>query len=523
MLETEDLRTAKNPNVLSGFLRRSRTQKAETFAGYEGEIVPEELHEECGVFGVYGAEHAAVLTHCGLIDLQHRGQNSSGIAASDGRKLRVHKGNGLVAEVYRKDRWVQIPLPAWVKSLFPSFSDSIHLRGDVDKLRGKIAVGHDRYKTSDGRDGTQPICREGRTKAGKRFEFALAHNGNISSPGRLKEFLASKRISFENLTDSEMVAEAIAARIGQGASLETAVSEIYPLIVGAFSILVMDKSNLIAIRDRCGIRPLSVGTIGEGRYAFSSETAAFDRINAVHLRDVAPGEMVVVNEKGLKAVQLAEGNQKLDIFEFVYFSRPDSVLLGKQVHGVRENFGKELAKEHPLDVDIVIAVPNTAIPAAAGYAEALTIPYKEGLFKARDRGRTFIEDTQVEREKAVERKLRAIPHVLKGKRVAVLDDSIVRGTTSKKIVRMLRDAGAAEVHFVVTSPPFKYPDFYGIDTPDQKDLIAANMTEDQIRDFLGADSLHYLSYEGMIRATGLPEDVFNTSCFTGRYPIEVAG
>ncbi len=450
---------------------------------HENTLPRRELVESCGVFGVYGDDNAAQLTLSGLSDLQHRGQDSSGIAASDGKEIRYHKKEGLVAQVFKN--------------------------GVIKKLPGHIAIGHDRYATSKG-----PDAKHAQPTYIADVDIALSHNGNISSTEPLEAFLTLKGINHGKLSDSEMIAEAVAVHIREGLTLEEAIKKVYPIIIGAFSMMIMDKTNLIAIRDKCGIRPLSIGTVEKnGATVFSSETCAFNPIGAKHLRDVNPGEMVVVNKEGIRSEQLAEGTQKLDIFEFVYFARPDSMLLGKSVHEVRENFGKELAKESRLDVDIVISVPNTGIPAATGYAEATGIPYKQGLFKARDR-RNFIDPEN-------ETKLIAIPSVVRGKKVAVIDDSIVRGTTSKKIVQMLKDAGATEVHFLVTSPPVKYPDFYGIDTPNQEELIGAQKTPEEICEFLGATSLHYLSYDGMIRATELPEEIFNTSCFTGKYPIDI--
>ncbi|OGG43735.1 amidophosphoribosyltransferase [Candidatus Kaiserbacteria bacterium RIFCSPHIGHO2_01_FULL_48_10] len=450
-----------------------------------------ELREECGVFGVYGAENAATLVLSGLQDLQHRGQDSSGIATSDGKNLYYHKEAGLVAKVYTER--------------------------DMHGLPGRIAIGHDRYSTSKGFGArhAQPVFIDD-------VGLALAHNGNISALKPLEEFLVSKKISPTKFSDSEMIAEAIAVQMREGMPLPEAIQTTFPILVGAFSMLVMNKENLIAVRDAHGIRPLSIGTFGPKKregYVFSSETCAFPPIGATHLRDVRPGEMVIIGEKGMQSVKLAKGSQKLDIFEFVYFARPDSSLLGRTVYTVRKNFGRELAKEHPLDVDLVMPVPQTAIQAAIGYSHETGIPYEECLIKARDR-RTFIEPAQL-REHGVKTKLTAVQETIQGKRVAVVDDSIVRGTTSRQIVEMVKNAGAKEVHFLVTSSPVKFPDFYGIDTPKQEELIAAHKTPEEIRQFLGADSLHYLSYEGMIRATGLPEHMFCTSCFTGEYPIQI--
>ncbi|MDZ4227443.1 MAG: amidophosphoribosyltransferase, partial [Patescibacteria group bacterium] len=286
------------------------------------------------------------------------------------------------------------------------------------------------------------------------------------------------------------------------------------------SILLMSQDSLIAVRDRCGIRPLALARLNGG-YVVASETCAFAPIGAEFEREVRPGEMLVIDENGARSEQLAEPDPKLDIFEFVYFARPDSVLLGKSVYEVRRSFGVQLAKEYPLEADVVIPVPETAIASAIGYAQTLKLPFEMGLTKNRYIHRTFITPEQHVREQGVKAKLTPIPHVVRGKRVVVFDDSIVRGTTSQKIVKMLFDAGAKEVHFLVASPPVKFPDFYGIDTPKQSDLIAATKSVEEIEKYLGATSLHYLSFEGMIEATGMPADQFCTSCFTGIYPIDI--
>ena len=317
-----------------------------------------------------------------------------------------------------------------------------------------------------------------------------------------------------------MIAESIAHYKREGLSLEDSIQKVFPLMTGAFSILIMDKEHLIAIRDTYGVRPLSFGSLNGG-YVFSSETCAFHTIGATYIRDVLPGEMVIIDKHGEHSISLAKGTQKLDIFEFVYFLRPDSMLLGKSVYHVRRNFGIELANECPIDADVVIPVPETAIPVAIGYSAKSGIPFEMGLIKNRYIHRTFIQPEQHIREQGVKLKLTPLPEVIRGKRIVVIDDSIVRGTTSKQIVKMLFDAGAKEVNFLVSSPPVTYPDFYGIDTPSQKDLIAAEKSPDEIRQYLGATLLHFLSYDGMIRATELSEDLFSTSCFTGKYPIDI--
>ena len=449
-----------------------------------------EIGEKCGVFGIYGKGlDAARLTFFGLYALQHRGQESSGIATSNGQELFCHKKMGLVAQVFAEK--------------------------DILKLPGYISVGHNRYSTSKGSSvkHAQPSIIED-------VGLALVHNGNLPSTKLLEEFLASKNITYKMLSDSEMIAEAVAVYMREGLQLEEAVQKVFPMMTGAFSILMMDKHSLVAIRDSYGVRPLSMATLNGG-YVFASETCALHPIGAKFLRDVEPGEMIVVNESGMRSVKVAWGQQKLDIFEFVYFARPDSHLLGKSVYEVRRNFGAQLAKEYPVKADVVIPVPETSIPAALGYSSALGIPFEMGLIKNRYIHRTFIQPEQHIREQGVKIKLTPLPEVISGKKVVVIDDSIVRGTTSRQLVAAIKEAGAQEVHFLVSSSPVRYPDFYGIDTPDQKDLIAARKSPEDIKEYLGSTSLHYLSFDGMVRATGLPLSVFNTSCFTGDYPIDI--
>ncbi|MEY4747436.1 MAG: hypothetical protein RLZZ416_485 [Candidatus Parcubacteria bacterium] len=478
----------------------------------------ERLGEKCAVFGAYGKGlDVARLSFFGLFALQHRGQESAGIATGDGDIIKVHKGMGLVSQV---------------------FTDEL-----IGSLKGHVAIGHNRYSTTGGSKvkHAQPMLAAGSAALQKKDygdtspslldsvslssgpddgAIALVHNGNLPSTTELDAFLLAKKVGTDEFSDSRMIVEAIAALMREGRELETAIKEIYPLLTGAFSILIMSKDKLIAIRDRCGIRPLSLGQLNGG-HIIVSETCALPPIGAAFVRDIKPGEMLVIDEKGARSEQLAPANPKIDIFEFVYFARPDSMLLGKSVYEVRRNFGVELAKEYPLHADVVIPVPETAVASAIGYAQALGIPFDMGLTKNRYIHRTFITPEQHVREQGVKAKLTPITDVVRDKRVVVFDDSIVRGTTSKQIVKMLFEAGAREVHFLVASPPVKYPDFYGIDTPKQAELIAATKSIAEIERFLGATSLRYLSYDGMIRATGLPESQFCTSCFTGVYPIDI--
>lgn len=448
------------------------------------------LNEKCAVFGVYGkGMDTARMTYFGLYALQHRGQESSGIAVSNGRQIKILKGTGLVPQVYTEPQ--------------------------LQKMKGHIAIGHNRYSTSGGSfsEHTQPV-------GGKHDIVTLAHNGNLPITRKLQQFLSSKGIFIGKCNDSELIHMAIRYYLIKHHSLEDAITNVLPLLTGAYCLLIMTKDKLAAVRDPHGIRPLSIGK-ANGGYVFSSETPGIDIVDGTFIRDVNPGEMVVVDKHGLKSYQLATPNQKLDIFEFVYFSRPDSVLLGKSVYEVRRNLGVQLAKEYPIKADVVIPVPDSSIPAAIGYAATLTLPFEFGLVKNRYVGRTFILPDQRLRDKSVKMKINPIKELIAGKTLVVIDDSIVRGTTAKKLVKMLRDAGAKKVHLLSSSPPVRFPDFYGIDTPLQKDLIAAHMSIKEIETYVGADSLNYLSYQGLIKATGLPESTFCTSCFTGEYPIAI--
>ena len=446
------------------------------------------LGEKCAVFGVYApGQEASRLVHTGLWTLQHRGQESTGISVSDGTVIRTHKGQGLVAHVY----------------------DEASLR----PLVGHIAIGHNRYSTSggDGLRHSQPVT-------GGANLLSLAHNGNLPSVTLLSRALTDAAVDPGDANDSELMHAVLERELEMGASLEDAVRRNFPLFTGAFSLALLTGSSLAAVRDARGIRPLALGRLGDG-YIVSSESCAIDAIGGTFLRDVRPGELVVIDENGLRSVQITAGREQLDIFEFVYFARPDSILLGRRVNEVRRQFGINLAHEHPVRADVVIPVPDSGVPAAIGYSGETGIPLDFGLLKNRYIHRTFIRPAQSLRESGVRMKLNPIVEVLRGKRVAVVDDSIVRGTTSRQIVQMLRGAGASEVHFLVSSPPVRFPDVYGIDLPNAADLLASRMSVEQIRQFIGADSLSYLSYEGMIDATGLQEHNFSTSCFSGVYPI----
>lgn len=448
------------------------------------------IGEKCAVFGIYGRGlDVSRLTFFGLYALQHRGQESSGIASTDGEKIFCYKNSGLVSQVYNEET--------------------------IKSLTGYIAVGHNRYSTSSGTDlkHAQPIEVADNS-------IVLVHNGNLPTTTKLVDFLKKRGVEPTNTSDSKLITEAIYCLTGEGMELEKAVEQIFPLMTGSFSILIMNKDKLIAVRDQHGIRPLSIAKLNGG-YVFASETCAFHPIGAKHIGDVRPGEMVVVDADGLHRKQIVKSKQKLDIFEFVYFSRPDSHLLGKSVYEVRKNFGIELACEYKIDADVVIPVPETAIPVAIGYASATGIPFEMGIIKSRYIHRTFIEPEQHIREQGVKLKLAPLKEIIKNKRVIVVDDSIVRGTTSRQIVKMLFEAGAKEVHFLVSSPPVKFPDFYGIDLSKQSELLATNKSIDEMNKYLGSTSLHFLTFKGMINATGLKESMFSTSCFSGKYPIDI--
>ncbi|HUC86770.1 MAG TPA: amidophosphoribosyltransferase [Candidatus Saccharimonadales bacterium] len=448
-----------------------------------------ELGEKCAVFGILEPKlEVSRLTYYGLYALQHRGQESSGIVTTDGKRFYRHTGQGLVGQVYRDE--------------------------ELEWLHGTMAVGHNRYSTSGGSaHHTQPILSP-------ETGVALAHNGNLPSTTALQGFLNEHGIEHSDSNDSEMMAAALTYYVESGLSLANAVEQCYQYFTGAFACVAMSRDQLVGFRDACGVRPLSVGRTEEG-WVLASETCAFDTIGAAFIREVEPGEMVVIDRHGLRARQLAPATPKLDVFEFVYFARPDSLLAGRRVGEVRRAFGKQLWAEHPLKADVVIPVPDSAIPAALGYAGASGIPFDHGLIKNRYIHRTFIRPSDHLRQHDLGLKLNPVPEVLMGKHVVVVDDSIVRGNTTRKLVRMLYGAGAHRVSLLISSPPFKYPDFYGIDTPRQTELIAAQKSIPEIQAAIGCDYLGYLSYDGMVKATGMKPGQLTTSVFNGVYPIDI--
>ncbi|MCL2451802.1 amidophosphoribosyltransferase [Candidatus Saccharibacteria bacterium] len=449
------------------------------------------MREKCAVFGIFVPElEVARVAVYGLWALQHRGQEGTGIVSSDGRKLYKHVGEGLVSQV---------------------FSES-----STDKLRGHIAIGHNRYSTTDTARAhhIQPLLD-------LEHGFALAHNGNIPDCAKMIKFLGERGVDTRWLSDSGMMLAVIGYYMSEeNLALEAAIKRAWPLFTGAFSIVAMDHDKLVAFRDKRGIRPLSIARLGGG-YVVASETCAFDTIGAQFLRDVEPGEMVVIDAEGLSSIQVEKGHETLDIFELIYFARPDSVVSGLSVNKVRKDFGRRMAREFKIKADVVVPVPSSGIPAALGYAEESGIPFDMGLVKNRYIHRTFIHPTPELREHDLSIKLNPVVDSIRGKRIILVDDSIVRGTTMRKLVKMVFAAGAAEVHLAIGSPPVKFPDFYGINTPDMAELIATYMTEDQICNFVGATSLNYISFDGMIKATGRTRGDFSTACFDGNYPLSI--
>ncbi len=456
---------------------------------------PDKPEEACGVFGIYAPEQdVAKLAYFGLYALQHRGQESAGIATFEGERVHLHKDMGLVSQV---------------------FNESV-----LQDLVGSLAVGHTRYSTtgSSRKVNAQPAVVE--TRLGS---LALAHNGNLVNTGQLREELVNN-CNLVSTTDSEMIAFAIAEEVNAGKDWLEGAIRAFHRCQGAFSLVIGTPNGMMGVRDPNGIRPLVIGTL-EGnpvRYVLASETCGLDIIGAEYLREVEPGEVVWINEEGLASFQWTPKPQrKLCIFEMIYFARPDSVMHDESLYSYRMRLGRRLAQESPVDADLVIGVPDSGIPAAIGYSQTSGISYAEGLIKNRYVGRTFIQPTQSMRELGIRMKLNPLKDVLYGKRVVIIDDSIVRGTTSRKLVKALRDAGALEVHMRISSPPVTHPCFYGIDTDSQDHLIAARMSVEEIAKQLEVDSLAYLSWDGMIEATREESGSFCSACFTGKYPVLV--
>jgi amidophosphoribosyltransferase len=450
------------------------------------------LHEECGVFGIYSKKrNVAYDIYHGLYALQHRGQESAGIAIVKDRNMDFHKDMGLVNTVFAQ--------------------------GKIDKLQGNMGIGHVRYSTTGA--GGSPQNAQPLVVKYKKGSIALAHNGNLINAHSLRQLMEDKGIIFQSTNDSEVIANLLAQMHQNG--IEEALSSTMNLIKGSYALVVMNNDKLIGIRDIHGNRPLIIGK-SEDAYVIASESCALDAVGAEIIRDVEPGEIVVIDEEGIHTQGSSFSSKKaICIFEYIYFARPDSIIDEISVYHSRYEAGKILAEEHPVDADVVISVPDSGTPAAMGYAEASGIPYGIGLIKNKYIGRTFIESSQRAREQAVGIKLNPLRSAIEGKKVVMIDDSIVRGTTSKKIVMALKNAGAAEVHLRVSSPPVINSCYFGIDTPDSRQLIANNLTIEEICEEIGADSLGYISQEGVLKTVkGVSKGVC-TGCFTGDYPMEV--
>lgn len=452
-------------------------------------ISDRELHEECGVFGIFGVPGAASLTYYGLHALQHRGQEGCGIVSVDDRgALHRIKGSGLVTEVFNEGKLAQLP--------------------------GGMAIGHVRYTTAGGGgiENIQPFLF--RHNSG---DFALAHNGNIVNSEPLREYLESRGSLFQSTSDSEILAHLIKKETKfRDRPRIYAIIDALNMLEGAFAFVIMTANRIYACRDKYGLRPLSIGRLGDG-WVVSSETCAFDTIGAEYVRDVEPGEIVTIDDKGIRSRDYSQYKRReMCSMEYIYFARPDSDIEGCNVHAYRKESGRLLWQESPAEADIVVGVPDSSLSAAMGYAEASGLPYEMGLIKNKYIGRTFIQPTQELREKGVRMKLSAVRTIVKGKRVALVDDSIVRGTTSRRIVTMLKEAGASEVHVRIASPAMISPCFYGVDTSTYDELISARMGVEGVREAIGADSLAFLSPEALYKAGDRSQ--LCTACFTARYP-----
>ena len=443
----------------------------------------------CGVFGVYGHPKAAELTYYGLYALQHRGQESAGIVTCDGWQFREFKGMGLVSQIFN--------------------GEVLH------DLVGEMAIGHTRYSTTG---SSHPRNAQPLTGNCQRGQIAVAHNGNLTNAAELREELESKGLMFQTTVDSEVILNLLAQPTLGGN--ENNLVQTVRRIEGAYSLVIMTEEELIGVRDPHGFRPLSIGRLGEG-WVLASETCAFDLIHAKFVRDVQPGEIVIINEDGLKSIQAFPEHERraFCIFEYVYFARPDSTIANRNVYKVRVEMGRQLAREHPIAADIVVPVPDSGNCAALGYSEESKIPFEMAFVRNHYVGRSFLQPTQLIRDFDVRVKLNLIAELVKGKRVIIVDDSIVRGTTCKARVNNLKEAGAKAVHVLVSCPPHRNPCVYGIDFPDRSKLMAANYSLDEIRAYLNADSLAYLSQKGMVKATGLAAESFCMACYDGDYPV----
>jgi len=448
------------------------------------------FHDECGVFGVFNHPEAANLTYLGLYSQQHRGQESAGIVSTDGHSFNTHRGMGLVADIFKKS--------------------------DIKKLGGRHSIGHVRYSTAgeSGLRNCQPFSYEY-----AHGGIAMCHNGNIVNASELRTQLEKKGSIFQSTSDTEVLIHLVAR--SRASSMKERLAAAVSKLTGAFSLLVLAEERLVGMRDKHGIRPLVLGKLDDA-WVLASETCAFDLIGATFVRDVEPGEMVVIDKNGLESLHPFKSTKpKFCVFEYVYFARPDSTLEGINVYQARYQIGVELAKESPAEADLVIPVPDSGVPPAMGFAEAANIPFQMGLIRNHYIGRTFIEPRQSIRNFGVKLKLNPVRHLIKGKNIVLVDDSIVRGTTSRKIVEMVRAAGAKKIHMRISSPPTKHSCFYGVDTPDADELMANKMDQEAMRQAIGADSLAFVSFEGMYKAVGKPRNLHCDACFSGDYPVPV--
>jgi len=454
-------------------------------------VVNEKLKESCALFGVYApGEDVARLTFFGLFSLQHRGQESSGIATADGERIHVHTKMGLVSQAFDEDV--------------------------LSRLWGNIAIGHNRYSTtgSSRSANAQPIVVENASD-----RIALGHNGNIVNSQYIRQELEERGYSFATGTDSEVIALLILSSAKK--TWVDRIKDAMKRLQGAYSLVLMTKDSLFGVRDPLGVRPLCIGRL-DGGWVLASESCALDHIGAHFIREVEPGEVVVIDTAGMRSYRgKGAGRRGLCIFEYIYFARPDSVIQGRRLYVARQAMGARLAQEYPVEADVVIGVPDSATAAGIGYSIQSGIPFSEGLLKNRYVGRTFIEPDQRIRELGVKLKFNPLPETLEGKRVVLVDDSIVRGTTTPRVVAMLRRAGAKEVHMRICAPPIRYPCFFGVDMATRWELIAAHKEIPEIAQFIGADSLGYMSIEGLIESVALPRELFCLACFTGDYPVPV--
>ncbi|MBE0430736.1 MAG: amidophosphoribosyltransferase [Dehalococcoidia bacterium] len=448
------------------------------------------MHESCGVFGVYASGiNIAQTVFFALFALQHRGQESAGIAVADGTEVKAHTSMGLVSQAFTEN--------------------------DLSSLKGHIGIGHNRYSTTG---SSRPVNAQPIVARSQGLTIALAHNGNIINSKLLRDELEDRGYHFHTGSDSEVIANLVLASPGR--DWQEKIEHAMHRLQGAYSLVMLTADKLIGVRDPFGVRPLCLGNI-DGGWCIASESCALDHIGAQFIREVDPGETIIIDSQGVSSFKKGNARRALCIFEYIYFARPDSIIQGKLLYPTREAMGRILAEEYPVDADLVMGIPDSATAAGIGYSNGSGIPYCEGLLKNRYVGRTFIEPDQRIRELGVQLKFNPLSRIIAGKRLVVVDDSIVRGTTTPHVVNLLKKAGAAEVHLRICAPPIRYPCFFGVDMASRWQLIAARKTVPQIREYLDADSLGYLSLDGLIRAVDLPRDLFCLACFTGAYPIPV--